>query len=801
MAVVVERVRNEIELPKHGACVPTDLAVRGEPAREQGQRAGLRADLRAGHASIPVLQRAAVDELMTHSSPEWPVPGIADGETLLPMDGQGRGRAGNAGRIRVLWLIKGLGPGGAETLLVSMAQAADHTTFDYHVAFVRGDKRHLVPRLEAAGAKVHFVGAGRGGWPAGLRRLVRDLRPDVIHAHSPLLAVAARAMCRTKPAGRRPLMLSTEHNQWSSYAGPTRLANALTNRWDDRRWAVSQDVRESMWESQRDRVEVLVHGLGSAPPGTEPASRDEVRAELGLRPDDIVACTVANLRSQKDYPNLMSAAVAATTAEPSLRFIAVGQGPLESELSELHRSLDLGDRFRFLGYRDDVPAILSAADMFVLGSRHEGLPVALMEAMAAGLPTVATNVGGVPEAVTDGVEGLLVPPGRADDFAAAVLSLARDPARRIRMGAAARAGSADYDIGHAVSVVERAYRPGDLGAGAGTGLAFGDASSPHRGLACASPASGQVLADPAPATFAAVITTYNRPRDLEVMLRAVATQTRPPDILVVVDNASNDAVRRVVMDAGAEYVDAGTNSGPAGGFSMGVDVLLPRLIDFEPAWIVMLDDDDPPHSPHLFERLLTFACAQTQADPSTAAVGVRGARWDRARCRTRRIPDRMLRGPVSVDVIGNNQFPLYRALALSEVGAFDRSLFWGFEELDLGLRLRSAGYSLYVDGDVWREERSQASRVGLSEAAARRDVLASRQTAPWRTYYASRNRVVVSMRYAPRLAAARATIRAGFGGAVQARVRGGSPAEVLLPLRGAMDGLLGHMGRVVDPTR
>ena len=342
-------------------------------------------------------------------------------------------------------------------LLVSTAQAADHDAFEYHVAFARDDKRHLVARLEAAGVRVHYLGASAGGWPTGLARLVKSLQPDVVHAHSPLPAVVARLVLRTIPRGRRPLMLSTEHNQWSSFAAPTRFANALTNRWDDRRMGSLVDVRDSMWAGQRQRVGVLVHGLGSTSADVAP-SRAEVREQLGLEADAIMSITVANLRDQKDYPNLMQAAALATSREPRLRFFAVGQGPLENELRALHESMGLGERFTFLGYREDVTSLLSGADMFVLGSRHEGLPVALMEAMNASLPIVSTRVGGVPEAVTDGVEGVLVPTEDARALADAVVGLARDAALRQVMGARAKMRSGDFDIRGAVATMEQTYR-------------------------------------------------------------------------------------------------------------------------------------------------------------------------------------------------------------------------------------------------------------------------------------------------------------------------------------------------------
>ena len=359
------------------------------------------------------------------------------------------------GPIRVLWLIKGLGPGGAEQLLLSSAEVADHSAFDYDVAFVRPDKDQLVHPLRDRDVDVYRLGDS-GRWLTDLRGRLRDY--DIVHVHSPLLAGAVRLLARSIARGRRPIIVSTEHNVWSNFSRPTRLLNALTGRMDDKRWAVSHEVKRSMWSPLATRTGVLRHGidLGAAPP--PPSSRAEIRRSLGIANDAPVVICVANLRKEKDYPNLMRAAATVLESHPDAVFLAVGQGPLETELAALHTRMGLGDRFRFLGYREDVRALLSAADVFALGSLQEGLPVAIMEALHQGLPIVATDVGGVGEAVTDGVNGFLVAPSDSGALASALIAVLEDPELRHRLGVASRTRAAEFDIRQTVALEEDVYK-------------------------------------------------------------------------------------------------------------------------------------------------------------------------------------------------------------------------------------------------------------------------------------------------------------------------------------------------------
>jgi glycosyltransferase involved in cell wall biosynthesis len=373
-------------------------------------------------------------------------------------------------RIRVLWLVKGLGAGGAERLLVSLARVADHERFEYVVGYVLPHKTAFRPALEAAGVRVVCLsepGDGRLGWVRRLHRMLVQDRFDIVHTHSPVVAGVTRVVARLSRQ-RRPALVSTEHNSWASYLWPTRLLNATLHVFDDRRFAVSTQARDSMWPPLRRGVEVLVHGVVLEDYLGMRVRRDAERERLGLAPDAVVVSTVANLRREKGYPELLAAARDVLRQQPGTVFLAAGQGALEGQLRAEHRRLRLGDGFRFLGQVDDVPALLAASDVFVLPSRFEGTPIAIMEALCMGLPVVGTSVGGIPEQVTDGQQGLIVPPRDARALTEALLALVRDPQTRARMSSAAELRGADFDIRHAAARTESTYLS-LVGASVGTG--------------------------------------------------------------------------------------------------------------------------------------------------------------------------------------------------------------------------------------------------------------------------------------------------------------------------------------------
>lgn len=360
---------------------------------------------------------------------------------------------------RILILIKGLGRGGAEQLLVNASPYLDRSRFDYQVAYLLPWKNALVGELETKGLPVHCLAAGRGpGWVYRLRRLVRNEQIDLVHSHSPLAAVAVRLAL----GPGSPRRVYTEHNVWERFHPATYWLNLLTFPRSNHVFAVSNQVRASVRYPRPLRmmrlptVETLYHGPDPASIAGwgNPAG---VRQELGISASAPVVGTVANFKTHKDYPTLIQAAAEVVKEIPAARFVVVGLGPLEKEIKRLTERHGLNGSVVFAGYREDAPRVAGAFDVFVLSSLQEGLSIATVEAMAQGVPAVVTSVGGLPEVVEHGYNGLVVPPRDPQALAESILHMLRDDQNRLRMGENARRRSVDFDIRDAVRRMEDVY--------------------------------------------------------------------------------------------------------------------------------------------------------------------------------------------------------------------------------------------------------------------------------------------------------------------------------------------------------
>jgi glycosyltransferase involved in cell wall biosynthesis len=297
-----------------------------------------------------------------------------------------------------------------------------------------------------------------------------------------------------------------------------------------------------------------------------------------------------------------------------------------------------------------------------------------------------------------------------------------------------------------------------------------------------------------------VLVTFRRPAALCVTLKQLAEQTRRLDRLVVVDNDADPRVSAVVAEnddaAGSvEYIAAPDNLGPAGGLALGTSQVLRSADDSD--WIMFLDDDNPPRTADMFSEITAFAGEVLRQDPDMGGVGLIGARFDVRTGLSVRVTDQELRGPVQVEYVGGGQLPCFRAAAMRDVGLPDPRLFFGFDDLEYGLRLRAAGRQMYVNGELWHRERCTYGLIGIDRSPSR-----TIKSLGWRDYYSTRNLVWILRSNRRHTAAARVVGRRVLAKAIYNLPR--SPltawAYVALGTRATFDAYAGRMGRTIDPT-
>ena len=334
--------------------------------------------------------------------------------------------------MRVMHVVLSLKIGGLERMVVSLSCAQARGGTECHVCALQ-DAGPLVSDLASAGVRFHQV---RDAGQRHLSRLwnligqMRALKPNVVHTHNPGANFYGAPAARVAGV---PAIVCTRHGQGHSGRGPwfPFLAHRIA--------AVSSATRDHLlqnWQVPKRRVVTVHNGVETDRPYA--IAREEARARLGVPDRSLVAVTVARMVPAKDHRTLLHAAGVLCRHCPEMLLLLVGDGKLEAELRQLARDLGLDGSVRFLGARNDVEDILPAADVFVLPSLTEGLSMSTMEAMAAGLPVVATAVGGNPQLVQDGETGRLVPPGDAAALASAVRSVIADRPYARRLGAAGR---------------------------------------------------------------------------------------------------------------------------------------------------------------------------------------------------------------------------------------------------------------------------------------------------------------------------------------------------------------------------
>lgn len=368
--------------------------------------------------------------------------------------------------IRVLQFLAGCRVGGLERVALSLVRRLAGR-FDFRVVVFDDGDGPLRGSFDAAGVPVTLLRRRPGvdlTYPIRLARFVRREGIDVIHAHNGT-ALFYGALASILAGGRK--VVFTAHDRTVPQVRLRPLQKLLGLR-TTRAVAVSNLGRHdllSVGSFDPERVVVVHNGADAGDGGGGRSARAEARAELGIPPDAEVVGTAARLHPEKNVPLLVRAFGRVAARRPRALLVVAGDGPDRTICEAAARAAGVEQSVRLLGMRDDVPRILAALDVFALSSDSEGLPLAVLEAMGASRPVVATDVGAIREVVEEGATGRIVTPGDEAGLAAAIEDLLGDPERAAAFGAEGRrVFLAGFTVDRMASEYGRVYREAMEGA-------------------------------------------------------------------------------------------------------------------------------------------------------------------------------------------------------------------------------------------------------------------------------------------------------------------------------------------------
>jgi len=378
--------------------------------------------------------------------------------------------------IRIAAVIEALGRGGAERLLVDTARLLDRSEFQLCVYTLFSTRRDYEADLRRLGiAEACLALPNHRHVVAGIRRLrshFRNARPDIVHTHLFFANLVGRLAALTEGCP----VISTIHGD--DYEPAARLANPRLTRIKQfgllaadamtaavsrpRIVAVSDHVATSLGRRlgfQTSRMEVIPNAVDTAVFGPDPRRREETRQALGVAPNSPLLICVGRFTPEKGQPVLIQAVEKAQQCIPGLHLLLVGDGACRPEVERLVQGLGLADVVSFLGQRWDVPDLLRASDALVMPSFHEGFGLVLVEALASGIPVVASRLGSTCDIVRQGETGLLVEPNDPYALASALCGLLRDPQTCEVMGRRGREDAlARFSLALMVGRLESLYR-------------------------------------------------------------------------------------------------------------------------------------------------------------------------------------------------------------------------------------------------------------------------------------------------------------------------------------------------------
>ncbi|HSK52732.1 MAG TPA: glycosyltransferase [Clostridia bacterium] len=367
-----------------------------------------------------------------------------------------------ADRIRVVEVLATGSNGGAQEHLYSLVTRIDAARFEVSVVALSAGS--AVRKLQRAGAPVTVIDDPDDAIATGaLAAHLTSIRPDVVHNHMYRAElVGTRAAIALGEVGhRRPYVVSTIHSSRVRTTEDREQLRRLTPSMD-RLIAVSRSIERKLHDEERTAVpiELIYNGVDlERYDHQEPCCT--LRDEYGMEPGSQIVGVVARLEPEKGHPTLLEAWPAVLRAVPDAYLLVIGEGSQRDALEAMARNLRIAHRVVFTGRRDDVPAVTAALDVAVLPSYREAQGLSILEAMALSRPVVASNVGGIPEMIADGVTGLLVEPHDAAGLARAITRLLTDHPLADTLARQAHDMVHDrFSIEYMVEAVQRIYEEG-----------------------------------------------------------------------------------------------------------------------------------------------------------------------------------------------------------------------------------------------------------------------------------------------------------------------------------------------------
>ncbi len=331
-------------------------------------------------------------------------------------------------KIKVLQVIDSLETGGAEKIVYDLAVNLDPLGYDVSICSLEDEREtFLAERLMEKGFSIHFLGRKEGfdlSLPSGIRRIIREKSIDIVHCH-----IGGELYGHAGTVGTRARVLTTLHGIFPYSLKQRALIWLCSIFKKNYKVAVSKELQK-LYNCHT----LIYNGVDT---GSPPPAADGI-GEFHRSSDDIVVAITGRLSQVKNHRNFLDAASIVSSRNEKVKFVVVGDGPLQRDLERYCESKGISERTVFTGYRKDIESIMNQIDISVLSSDSEGLPMVVLESMAASKPVVATAVGGIPELVIDDVTGILVEPRDPAALASAIERLAGDGPLRERMGRAAR---------------------------------------------------------------------------------------------------------------------------------------------------------------------------------------------------------------------------------------------------------------------------------------------------------------------------------------------------------------------------